>query len=97
MMPKEEIIKRLKQFKQKNQTVYRFSKLGIFGSVARGENHKDSDIDIIIEQETPDFFILGPIKNDLEEEFGVKVDIVRLHDRMNDFLKNRIERDCIYV
>ncbi len=97
MISKEEILKKLKEFKQEKQTVYGFSKIGIFGSIARGENHENSDIDIIIEQNIPDLLLLGSIKSDLEDEFGVKIDLLRFHDGMNDFLKNRIKQDCIYV
>ena len=56
-----------------------------------------SDIDIIIEQKVPDLFILGSIKVELEEEFGRKIDIIRLHNGLNTFLKERISRDSIYV
>ena len=36
------------------------------------------------------------VKN-IEEALGSKVDIVRLRDKMNKFLRQRIERDTVYV
>jgi len=96
-MNRAEIIKKLKQYKEKNQFRYNFLKIGLFGSVARNDNHTGSDIDILIEQQTPDLFILGTIKTELEEEFGTPIDIIRLHDGINDFLKKRINQEAIYV
>ncbi|MCD6295803.1 MAG: hypothetical protein J7M30_01460 [Deltaproteobacteria bacterium] len=50
-----------------------------------------------MEQKTPDMFLLGSIKSDLEEKLGIKVDIIRLRKEMNAFLKKRIEQEAIYV
>lgn len=97
LMNRTEIIKKLKKYKKKNQFRYNFLKIGLFGSVARDTNHKESDIDIIVEQQTPDLFILGTIKTELEEEFGTPIDIIRLHDGINDYLKKRINQESIYV
>ena len=38
----------LKQFKDTKAKSYGISKIGLFGSVARGDDGKDSDIDILI-------------------------------------------------
>ena len=96
-MNRVEIIKKLKQYKEKNQSRYNFLKIGLFGSAARDTNHAGSDIDILVEQQTPDLFILGEIKTELEEEFGTPIDIIRLHDGINDLLKKRIHQEAIYV
>jgi predicted nucleotidyltransferase len=96
-MNRVEIIKKLKQYKEKNQSRYNFLKIGLFGSAARDTNHAGSDIDILVEQQTPDLFILGEIKTELEEEFGTPIDIIRLHDGINDLLKKRIRQEAIYV
>ena len=37
------------------------------------------------------------IKQAIEEAFGIKVDVVRLREKMSKTLKHRIERDVIYV
>ncbi len=41
--------------------------------------------------------MLGTINTELEEEFGMPIDIIRLHDGINDFLKKRIHQEAIYV
>ena len=96
-MNRAEILKKLKRYKEENQFNHNFFKIGIFGSVARNSNHEGSDIDIIVEQKIPDLFVLGTIKTELEEEFGIKIDIIRLHDGISDFLKKRIDQESIYV
>jgi len=37
------------------------------------------------------------IKQDLEEQLNCPVDIVRYRDRMNEFLKKRIDKEAVYV
>jgi predicted nucleotidyltransferase len=96
-MNRTEILNRLYIYKKRYQEKYRFTRIGIFGSVAKGISGEKSDIDIVVEQKEPDLFILGCIKADLEEEFGKKVDIVRFRKGMNPFLKSRIEGEAVYV
>ena len=96
-MKLSDILIKLEKYKKDNQEKYRFSRIGIFGSVAKGTAGEESDIDIVIEQNEPDLFLLGTIKMDLESEFDKKVDIIRIRKGMNVFLKNRIDREAIYV
>jgi hypothetical protein len=51
----------------------------------------------VVELEDPDMFNLISIKQDLEEELSRPVDIVRYRERMNAFLKAKIEKEAIYV
>ena len=97
MKRSSEILRVLEQYKKNYQDKYRFRKIGLFGSAARGTAGGESDIDIVIEQREPDLFLLGSIKTDLENELNSKVDIVRIRIGMNAFLKARIEREAIYV
>ena len=94
---KEVIIAFLKNQKSSFATEFSVEKLGLFGSYARGEEHKGSDIDIVVELGKPDLFYLIGIKQAVEDAMGVKVDVVRLRNDMNQVLKKRIERDVIYV
>lgn len=50
-----------------------------------------------VEGQLHGFFALAGIKQELEELLGCKVDIVRLRDRMDSFLRERIQREGIYV
>ncbi len=94
-MTKSEIVKELAEIKRRYQD--KIIKIGLFGSYARGENTLDSDIDIVIEQREPDLFLLGRIKIELEEKLNTPVDVIRLRNNLNPFLKKRIEKEVIYV
>jgi uncharacterized protein len=94
---KQDVLSYLGEFKKKNRNKYHIVKLGLFGSFTRGDMHEDSDIDIVVELEKPRMFDIVGIKQDLEATFSRSVDIVRLRKRMNPFLKNRIEKEGIFV
>ena len=57
--------------------IYGAKRAGVFGSVARGENRPDSDIDILVEIPRPyGLFEFLEIRNRLEDALGKKVDLV---------------------
>lgn len=72
----------------------------LFGSVARGEAHEESDIDIAVlyRHRTPaGFAALGiPLAGELECLLGKRVDIVVMNDAPVDLI-HRILRDGILV
>lgn len=58
---------------------YKITKVTLFGSRARGDNRDDSDIDLIVEfdkEKIVTLFDLSGIMIDLEEIFGLKVDVI---------------------
>lgn len=96
-MSRAEILQILKNFKKDHSKEYGILLIGLFGSVARDEATENSDVDVVIKIATPDPFKIVHIKEDLEIQLKQRVDIVRLRDKMNAFLKKRIEKDAIYV
>jgi predicted nucleotidyltransferase len=96
-MTKSEILTYLKEHKDDFMNKYQISKVALFGSYSRDENRDDSDVDIAIETPLSDYFKLYDFKEELENSFQKKVDVVRLRDKMNMALKRRIEKDGIYV
>ncbi len=76
---------------------YGITEIGIFGSVARGEAGEGSDVDIVVKMKKPDLFFMVHIKEELEEEYETSVDVIHYREKMNSFLKNRIDRDAVYV
>jgi predicted nucleotidyltransferase len=77
---------------------YNPSKVGIFGSFARGDNKSDSDIDILVEfKEPPSLLTLIKIENDLSELLGIKVDLVTTGALKNSRIKRSIKKDLINI
>ena len=97
MLNKEKIISYLKEYKQKHTEDYHLTKLGIFGSVARDEQNKQSDIDIVVEFSKPNLFIQAGIMEDLKEQFDTNIDVIALSNHTNPKLLQRINQDVIYV
>ena len=96
-MNKNEIVNILKQYKQDKAEEYGIRSIGLFGSYALNCNREDSDIDVVVETHDPDVFTLVHIKEELEQRFHTSVDVVRFREKMNPFLKKRIERDAVHV
>ena len=73
-------------------------KVGIFGSFARGDNKKGSDIDILVEfKEAPSLLTLIKLENDLSEILGIKVDLVTTGALKNKRIKKSIQKDLIKI
>ena len=96
-MKRDDIILSLRRFKETNQQKYNIIRIGLFGSGARDNMREQSDIDVVVELETQDFFDLIGIKLDLEEQLSQEVDIVSYREKMNEFLKRRIDKEAVYV
>ena len=96
-MHRDDILAFLRDFKTRCADKYGINSIGVFGSVARGDIRDDSDVDIYVTTRTPDPFVLVHIKDDIERGLQRHVDIIRVREKMNPFLKTRIEKEGIYV
>jgi uncharacterized protein len=75
---------------------YNPRKIGIFGSFARGDNKKGSDIDILVEfKESPSLLTLIKLENDLSDILKIKVDLVTTGALKNKRIKKSIQKDLI--
>jgi uncharacterized protein len=73
-------------------------KIGIFGSFARGDNKKGSDLDILVEfKESLSLLNLIKLENDLSEILGIKVDLVTTGALKNKRIKKSIKKDLINI
>ncbi len=97
MKTTSEYIALLRKYMTENSHKYGIIRIGIFGSVARGEQTEDSDVDVCVELQTPSMFDLVHIKDELQLLFGCGVDIVRLRDDMDGLLKQNIVEEGIYA
>ena len=93
----EEIKRILVEHKEILKKKFRVKEIGIFGSYVRGEQKKDSDIDILVEfEETPTLLEFMELENYLTEILGVKVDLV-MKRALKPTIKEFVLREVVYV
>ena len=93
-----EIIEILRDYKARSAEKYGIETLGLFGSVARGEQNEKSDIDVFIKLRKTSYYTLMDIKDDFKANpFKEKVDLITLHETMRALFRRKIEQDAIYL
>jgi predicted nucleotidyltransferase len=97
VLSREAVLRELRNHRPEFERLYGVTKIGIFGSVARDEPRRNSDIDVVVEMREPDLFYLVHIKEALEKIFQRPVDVIRYRDKMNRYLKARIDREARYA
>lgn len=76
---------------------YGVSSLALFGSMARGDNHDGSDVDILVTfSGKPTFDDFMGLKLELEDLLGRPVDL-GTPETLRPELRARVERDLIHV
>ncbi len=99
-MSKEEVIKRLRENMEIIKS-FGVKKIGLFGSVVRGEAKEKSDIDIVVEFEKgkATFKNFCGLVDFLEELFGKEVDILTpdgIETIRIKHVKEEIKKELIY-
>jgi len=97
LLGRDEAIKLLTGCKREIQEKYGITAIGLFGSVARNQATENSDVDIVVQLSDPDLFTLVHIKDDLEAAFHRRVDILQYREKMNPYLKSKIEQEAVYA
>ena len=91
------IIDKLRELKPILQEKYGIEKFAVFGSVAKGTDTAESDVDIaVLEMKIKSGFDLIRAKKFLVKSLNRDVDIGTFNS-MKTFIKNRIQKDFIYV
>lgn len=91
------IIDNLRELKPILRERYGIEEFAVFGSVAKGTDTIDSDIDIaVLKMHLKSGFDLIRAKYFLKENLKKEVDIGTFGS-MKTFIKNRIQKDFIYV
>lgn len=103
-MQRDEVLAKLRELKP-NYEKEGFIVKGIFGSVARGDNDENSDIDILYDvnpeflKRYMGFYAVGRlegIKEELKNIFHCDIDLASTNNH-NRTLKEVVEREAIYV
>ena len=98
MKTTSEYISLLKQFKDSKSAIYGIHRIGLFGSVARGEQTEGSDVDVCFEGAAMGLFKLSALKAELETLLGTSVDLLRMRKQLDGtMLKDAVMKDLIYV
>jgi predicted nucleotidyltransferase len=97
ILNRDQVLDILKKRKAEFAAAYGVTDIGIFGSLARGEAKTGSDVDVVVKMRKPDLFFMVHIKEELEDDYKTKVDIVHYREKMNAFLKKRIDKEAVYV
>ncbi|MDR2428349.1 MAG: nucleotidyltransferase domain-containing protein [Candidatus Margulisbacteria bacterium] len=87
----------LREFKCRHAAEYNIRRIGIFGSVARGEQTDNSDLDIYYEGPALTLSQNVRFLEELENLFDVPVDVVRKHKNLKPHFIQRIEREVLYA
>lgn len=97
MYTRDTIIRILKQHKPALFAKYPISELGLFGSFARGDNHEQSDIDILVDfNQRIDGFDYIRLAHEFEDLFQHKIDMVSRRGIKPHYLPF-VERNLIHV
>ncbi len=75
---------------------FEVNNLWVFGSVARGDNRQDSDIDILVDM-PPRMLLVSSLKSFLEGILHTSVDLVRRHSHLSTKFLTQISDDVIPV
>ena len=92
-----EIYNQLKTLKPILKERFGIEEFALFGSMARGTDTKDSDIDIaILKSSQKNFLLRMEAIEYLKEIFDRKIDM-GYFDSMKTFIRNRIQKEFVYV
>ncbi len=96
-MSKQEIKQKINKQLPFLKARYHIKRIGIFGSFVRNEQKKGSDLDILVEFETPiGFFEFIRLENELSRTLRHKVDLVS-KNAVKPAVKKEILKEIQYV
>jgi uncharacterized protein len=96
-MTKENVIQILRSVTEESLIRYKAQIRGIFGSVARGDENENSDIDVLVDfTEKADLFDFVGLAIFLEEKLHRKVDVVP-SDTIKSEIRSAVMKDAIYI
>lgn len=74
---------------------YGVREIKVFGSVARGDEDENSDVDLLIDRFDGTFLGFASLEIDLEDIIGRKVDLRKPKNILHPIVLDRIMRDAV--
>jgi predicted nucleotidyltransferase len=97
MTDTEGIMEKIKEEMPYLRERYKVKNVGIFGSYIRGDNNKESDVDILVEfHEPPTLLEFVALERHIAELAGRKVDLV-MKTALKPGIGERILQEVVYV
>lgn len=87
---------RLRDLKPELERRFGVVRIGVFGSVARGEEDADSDVDVLVELEAPIGWELVDLQDRLEEVLGRRVDLVTV-GALREEMSATVMREVVFA
>jgi len=97
VITRNQIIRILKAEKSFLNKEFGVTRIGIFGSFAKGKESDESDIDFIVEMKQARFDHLAGLQIYLEKKFSRKIEIVRKGKNVSGRFAIRLENEAIYA
>jgi uncharacterized protein len=94
VMRLKQILSILRQMKPTLHERYGVERIGVFGSVARGEDGTESDVDLLVDFSRPIGWEIVDLQDELERALGNRVDLVTrraLRPAMRDDVLRELE------
>ncbi|MBD3215851.1 MAG: nucleotidyltransferase [Candidatus Lokiarchaeota archaeon] len=86
----------LKEYRDILKEKYYVKRIGIFGSLSKGKQTSESDVDILVEFDGPIGWDIVELNDYLEELIGKKIDLVSIK-ALKPQLRENILNEVIYV
>lgn len=98
-MDRDTIISKLREIAPALQERYRIARVGLFGSLARGDAGPASDVDVLIRFADDSYTMMdmARVAAAIEEAIGHDVDLLVEHDDLRPSLRRALDRDLIRV
>lgn len=98
-MTKDTILAFLRRKKKDFEKMFGINQIGIYGSYSRGDQHENSDIDIVYNLDDGNkfgYFQYLELEEMLSRQFNTRVELVN-YKYMNPIIKLKAEKEIIYV
>jgi len=91
-----DILKELSRQGPQLKREFSVRRIGLFGSVVRGESLEGSDIDVLVELDEPTFDHYMDLKFYLQRLFGAEVDLVTV-ESIKPRMRAAVEEEVVYA